>query len=87
MDVLFAAYDMLSVGGFVICDDCTLSSAMSAVVTFRAMHGIDRNDDEQLVNLGVRSHWRKRRHVAVRNDLWPGKPPHGSSLPFYLSTR
>ena len=42
LDCLFGLYDKLSVGGYVICDDCFIQEAMAAVLTFRAMHGIDR---------------------------------------------
>ena len=42
MDVLFNLYDLLEVGGFVICDDCGfIEEAGRAVTDFRILHAID----------------------------------------------
>ena len=57
-----------------ICDDCAIPCALTAVATFRALHGIDRHADERITTLGLRLHWRKRREVVVRNEFWlPGR--------------
>ena len=84
LDCLFALYPKLSPGGYVICDDCTIGEAMSAVLTFRALHGIDQHPDEGLETLGLRLHWRKRREVAMHSELWP---PGDRDLPFVIGSR
>ena len=76
IDSLFLLYDLIDVGGYVICDDCgSLFEADRAVDDFRSLHGIE---DTLFHKHGAHADWqeqpskcwRKGGPVEVRHDVY-----------------
>lgn len=64
MDSLFHLYDLVALGGVIVCDDCPyIIEAERAVVQFRLLHDIQ----EPLIK-DITFYWRKERHVQVNYD-------------------
>ena len=79
MDSLFNLYELVDIGGYVICDDCgSLFEADRAIQDFRSLHGITdtlihahgEHEDWEADWRMVAKFWRKTAAPAVRHDLY-----------------
>ncbi|CAJ1357342.1 unnamed protein product [Effrenium voratum] len=63
LDVLFKMYDLVELGGYVVCDDCgSVEEAGRAVTDFRVLHGIEAALESTTHHTRF---WRKTRDVSV----------------------
>ena len=69
LDVLFRLYDLLDVGGQLICDDCGyITEAGRAVDDFHLLHGIDATPSSS--NSSHTRYWRKERQVEMQWQVY-----------------
>ena len=75
VDVLYALYDLVQVGGYIIIDDFGRTPAISfgardAIMDFRALHGIE-DDLHAIRNIDGTGAWfHKVREVNLRRDMY-----------------
>ncbi len=78
IDILYNAYDLVDIGGYIIIDDwlwhskVTTYGARTAALNFRAIHRIEDNQHPMMPIGGAGAFWRKARHVKLRRDLYLG---------------